>query len=219
MKPYKNLRFEIRIPREKHSSEPFLPGIKFPKKFSFEDSLNRLRKKGFSRHPSPSELLKLVKDGLEGKVGFLNRLALRSMLYPDSGMSHWVDMVFERAENEMIVRYGNIEGLVLGQSRYEKDGFRYDHEARFDFTNYILGNPEWCKGNISVRRKDLPPPLIELLYGKNFSELDNVSKQLLKKEHMSFPLEEGIYPLSLMASTRCVPMFYYPTHAASRGVK
>lgn len=225
MKPPENIRFEIWAPREKHYIEPLLPGIKFPKRLSYGASLKRLKRKGFDRHPLPSELLKLVADGLEGKVGFFNKLALKDMLYPDSSMTQWVDMVFEKAGDELIVHHGNIDGIVLydqyayASPNYRKNGFRRDNEARIEITKYVSKSPH-SERDIHVRQKELPDSLIELLYGKNFSGLpDTWQQDILERFYINIPREEGIYPLSLQVSTECLPMLDCPAHAASRGVR
>ena len=147
------------------------------------------------------------------------------MLYPDSAMTQWVDLALEIVGNELVVHYGNIDGLVLcdtdGSADYRKSGFRRDNEARFDISKCISENiqDEGHNREYSVLPKNLPTPLIEILYGKNFSGMPESLQSYIMEQFCFIPRGEGIYPLSLTASTEVVPRLGYSAYAASRGVR
>ena len=89
--------------------------------FTYDDSLERLRKAGYERHPRPAEIFNLILAHLNEKIHnlVLNDL-VKDML---ESHSNWLSMAFERKDNTLVC-YVDPENLVWDENdhKYVVDG-------------------------------------------------------------------------------------------------
>ncbi len=166
-KNYFDLEWEQKPPRQKKSA--FFGGgdIFYLKEvFSFDDSLERLRKAGYERHPRPWEMFELLLDFSEDK------LERDSNLYKTANdinreYSEWLSIAMERRGNTLIC-YTDPENIkkdkTTSHCRYFVDGeLKFTDKHEFDITGIPSGE--------FIKLKDFSRGLIPYLYGRKFEDL------------------------------------------------
>jgi len=194
----------------------------------YDQSLKRLRDKGFERHLRPSEAFSLVFERIEGKLeGDLFDIACR-MTAPYS-WGEWHSMAFERRGSKLIV-YLDPEGLIYVPSyvmhnnkKYRTsvtyktdDSFRYSEKKEFDINGLLY----LCINLVDFHRfaKDNPnsAELIRYIFGRGIEDIPEIWK---KSGSISLPEEQNvIWPIGLCTEEYGHVIGCWEANGASRGV-
>ncbi len=192
---YKDLEFELKAPRKGNDKETFY----------FNQSLERLRKAGFQRHPLPHEAFVLILDGLEGKLTGNEQHVKEDML---KSYGEWLSLVFKREGNTLHC-YEHPEKIVWVD--------KYDF-SQMTFTSDKTFPVKGLKSEDYISIKDVAkksPDLVTYLWSRPFDKLPD---EIQKNAGILIPAENTAWPVGRDYVSR----YYvsgYSYDWASRGVR
>jgi hypothetical protein len=165
----------------------------------FEESLKRLRKAGYDRHPRPDEAFGLIIDHLEGKLdGDLEKIASNMLATTDN----WLNMAIER-KGDVLVCYVEPKNIKWFYGRYIVDeewhkyvvdedvrsNLKYSHKKEFDISGIRSG------GWVDLER--FSPDFVKYFYTREFDDLPEQMKTGdLKARVFLSRSNNGLYPVS-----------------------
>ena len=177
---------------------------------TYDESLARLRKAGYERHPRPAEVFGLMAAHLEGKLADFLGLAKVA----EGIDSEWLSLALKTKKDKLICILDpeNIKWKNAVQGYYVDDK---DLKCTATFTFDITGLP--CETYVAIDL--LSDELARLLYGRKYADLP----EEMQKTTIYIPGPGGIWPI-------CGPTYgtggirlYNTTNpnrtAKSRGVK
>jgi hypothetical protein len=151
---YKDLEFEPLAYREAGQAEKKL--------LSFSDSLERLRKAGYERHPLPSEAFGLIIDSLGGKLSPAEKAVADDML---ASYGEWLSLAFMR-EGDILRCYEHPENITRTGQTYDCSAMKSAAEK----TVSIKGLPS--VEIISVKDvASASPGLVEYIWSRPYDKL------------------------------------------------
>lgn len=130
--------------------------------FFFDNSLERLRKAGYERHPLPAEVFSLIIDVLEGKATPQMTELKKDMIL---SYGEWFDLVM-KCENGVLHCYEHPRNVIRLSNSYDCSQMTFTQDKNFSLNglppqNYILIK--------DVAKKN--PELIKYLYTRQIEKL------------------------------------------------
>ncbi len=153
--------------------------------FSFNRSLERLRKAGYKRHPRPDEFFKLAMCYFE-YCRELDALFKNTLI---NGKGEWLSMAMER-QGTTIICYLDPENIKWDEDAgiYTVDGKKLKHNGKREFD--YLATPDNSFIDVEFIRQDL----VEFLYGRPYERFPAEIKNHFKPKIL-FPPEGEILPV------------------------
>jgi len=168
----------------------------------YNDSLARLRQKGFKRHLRPIEFYAVLLEHFRTNGQGTREEIAQNML---KGKGEWLSVAFKKEGNMLHIAF-DPENLAWNKKENKYDG-NLTSQQSFD-----IGNKE-IKDWISV--SSFPSPLIEVLYGTNAGELSNFNAEIY------LPPDGSWWPVGCGYNfgSNNFNLVAYDNRRASRGVK
>jgi len=180
--PYQQVEFETLACRKEGKSEKA--------SFSFDQSLAKLRERGYERHPRSVEMFSLLSDHLEERLGNGVQEVAVDML---ENYGEWVSLAWER-KGDVLIAYVDPVGLVWDEQRreYVRDNFDCAQTQEFDITGK--------QSRHGVDLKEFGREFVVAHYGVPFDELpvqmregDRRAQAYLTPEGIVWPVGRGNY--------------------------
>lgn len=183
--------------------------------FSFDGSLERLKKDNYERHLRPWEYFGFMADYLEGKLKE-DLYDLASNMLKEEG--EWLSMAMKRTGNNLTcyVDPKNILWDDNEQKYFTKGALEYEYKEEFDIT----GIPSWAWASL----KQFPDDFIKFLYGRAFESLP---KRMQENSQVYLPKKGALGPVGYCSvqkfSIISIGVYLYPFSylyhdKASRGI-
>ena len=186
------------------------------KVYSYNESLERMRKYGYERHLRPNEAFNIIIDALEFPESNYKEIYKDMM----SSSGEWLSLAIERDKDSLIC-YLDPEFISADYKYLTRRKIKYNQKYAFDIKNIKTSDDEYngfSLDPILERRVSLgllPKELVCFLYTKKFDDLPEIIKN---KGHLLIPDGNIIAPLSRKGVS-----IYLASSAeiknASRGVK
>ncbi len=181
--------------------------------YSYNESLERLRKYGYERHLRPNEAFKIIIDALEHPESNYKEIYKDMM----SSFGEWLSLAIER-DKDSLNCYSDPE-FTLDYKYLTRRKIKYNQKYTFDIKNIKTYEDDGFSLNPILERRVtlelLPQDLVCLLYTKKFDDLPEIIK---KKGNILIPEGNIIAPL-----IRKGVSIYFASSVdiknASRGVK
>ena len=173
-----NIKFEECAYREPQQTEKKL--------FTYDKSLERIKKDGLERHARPQEVFGVIIAGLEDKLDASLQKINEDML---KSYGEWLSCAFERQGNKLFA-YLDPEGLMWNQkqNKYVVQGeLKYAEKKEFDITG--INSTQWTDLN------KFNEEFIKYMYGKKCSDLPAEIKEGSKKAQVYLPPDKTVCPV------------------------
>ncbi|MFA5887567.1 MAG: hypothetical protein WC852_02560 [Candidatus Nanoarchaeia archaeon] len=200
---YRGLEFEAKSPKERGNK----------KLWTYEESLARIKKAGYERHPSPAEAFSLIADNLEGKLkGKLKTIAEDII----SGYGEWLSMAFERKGN-LLIAYLHPEGLRWNGGIYDRKNFTYSEKKEFGIAR--------MKKKIIVPLQEMGDEFALFVYSRKFADLPRIMKEgnaKSGKAEIGIPEDGNLWPVKRNMFRMSISRLFIDgiySGEASRGVR
>ncbi len=178
----------------------------YRKFYTFNDSLQALRERGYERHPRPAEAFDLICRGLEGRLSPEQQAVADDVV---RSYSEWLSMAMMRKGN-MLHCYLDPENLVRNGNQYIAQGGKLKHAGE---EVYSIGSVRERWVYIKEVNK-MNPALVEKLWSRPYAIL---SEDIRQDGWMWFPSENILCPVGRGIFGYGVDTLY--CHGTSRGVR
>jgi hypothetical protein len=152
---------------------------------TFDDSLERLKRNGYSRHLRVSEWLEIFEDhsAIANDVYFDGDNALKEST---RNWGEWVSLALEFT-GDALIAYIDPVGLVWNPRKEEYDQKNFSYVSRKEFSDFKF--IEGSKSNL-LSYKDMPMEFAEFVYGRGMIE-----PYLQEQKAVSFPRAGMVCPI------------------------
>ncbi len=176
--------------------------------YTFDASLRALRKRGYERHPRPAEALRLICNGLEGRLQPEQQAVADDMF---SSWGEWLSMAMLR-EGNLLHCYLDPENLLWDEKawKYVVQGRKLKHAGE---EIYSVGSLRWWVPIKDVN--EMNPALVEKLWSRHYAVLP---KEIKHKAYLFIPPANVLWPVGLGS---CINKYNITTYSygGSRGVR
>ena len=169
---YKNLAFEQRAPRDKDGEKNL---------YFYQESLNRLLKKGYKRHLRPAEAMALLIDNLENKSTPPLKNVAEDIL---QSYGEWLSAAVECSGDDLTV-YLDPNGLLWKNDSYHK-GKRFTSTKTVHFAITGIPREQW----VPLTQFDVK--LVTFFYSKPYGQLP---KEIQDNAQIWLPVDGAIRPV------------------------
>ncbi len=174
--------------------------------YSYNESLERLRKYGYERHLRPNEAFKIIIDALEHPESNYKEIYKDMM----SSFGEWLSLAIER-DKDFLICYLDPEGIIFEDNNYNTTNISFADKIKIYIGDGIQSN-DW------VSLKEFPKDFTSFLLSKTFFDLPDKMK-IGENEIRIYLPENGIWPVAYRHLDLAYNVIEYSKHAASRGLR
>ncbi len=155
----------------------------YKKLYSFDESLQALRKRGYERHPRPAEVFDLICRGLEGRLQ-PEQQAIADDMWNNYG--EWLSLVIRRRGDKLHCYFDPENIRLTGASYVVQGDFKYDSKKV-----YVIQS---LSGWVPIKEVNkVNPELVEILWSRPYAILP---EEIRLKECLYLSHKDIIWPMS-----------------------